>query len=152
MPQEKSVVSFISESILKVGPRILSAKLRYGSVFYLGFGQYNTQKTNGGKCVSSYSLEIEFGSDEWIILIDNRVVADSDFIDRDNLGEVLRLNIVGKELQSILLNDNNIDFNISGKIKIVIKLTMNPASGFSLAFSNKDDEQDWETINGLSIV
>ncbi len=149
-----ALVQEIRSQITKYESIIAQAGIRYGSVAYIAFGERRDVTRSTQSSLTSYSAEIEFGADHWVLYSrDQKLVSadswDGSFAEAELVRDILEKSLIGKKVTAIECNET--EFTIEIKPNLVWKSRIcsspKPASGFLLSFS-WDHDSVWETLDG----
>lgn len=124
--------------------------MRYGSVIYLGFGETWTETLRGRWDVRRFTVELEFGADDWSCLADEKVYLGSDRPDLSLERVDIDKMFVGGRLLSASSGNSRFDLSITGGIVIRSVIKGDQASGFLMALTLPD--RTYETMDGEALV
>ena len=139
----------LAANLIKPGLTITGGGVRYGSVIYLGFGDTWTESLRG-QGIRRFAVELEFGADVWLFLVDGIAYLSSDrpdlYLERDEIDQML----IGGQVLSTSSDLAHFDLTISGGIVIRSVVETDQASGFLLTLSLPNES--FETLNGETLV
>jgi hypothetical protein len=130
---------------------IVSASgVRYGSVIYIAFGIGEIRSHASRADTTHYPIELEFGSDYWELIREDRVLINSEFWDVDSARILLNDTLVGRTVCDLAVNEQQSVIIFDEDTLLISRIYKAPASGFLYSFQTRDQDV-WETVDGRHI-
>jgi len=150
MSSSKSLRNAIFPYLSRYGGCVSASGIRYGSVLYIAFGEGVSKPHQGRASTTQYPVELEVGSDAWVLNNGSDQVLDSGFNDTELTRNTLHNVLVGRKVQdlettqteSIIIFDNNLILRSY--------IAPEPAAGFLYSFQVENGPA-WETIDGVAM-
>jgi hypothetical protein len=136
----------INAMVHAAGGRIEHASIRFGTIAYLCFGGRHEIVSPRGTKLTQYDVEIEIGSDNWVICKDNQLIHSSDHTSYDEFDNIQEL-IVNQTFENFTECNDNSFMLLSDNIYIKSKLEKKYSSGFLYSISRYGGGL-WESIDG----
>lgn len=150
MPASKLLRDAILLHTIRYESRVSACGVRYGSVLYIAFGEGLTKPHLGRASTTKYSVELEVGSDSWVLTNYGDIILDSEFSDIERARDTLNGSLLGRKMLDIEVSQSESTITFDGNMKLKSGIVPAPASGFLYSFQAKYGPT-WETLNGVTI-
>lgn len=150
MPASKSLRDAILPHTIIYESRVSACGVRYGSVLYIAFGEGLTKPHLGRASTTQYSVELEVGSDSWVLVNCGDIILDSEFSDIERARDTLNGSLLGRKMLDFEVAQSESTIIFDGNTILKSGIVPEPASGFLYSFQAKDGPT-WETIDGVTI-
>ena len=130
--------------------RISASGIRYGSVLYVAFGKGISKAHVGRASTTRYPVELEIGSDTWVLTKDNDMILDSQF---DNIQEArseIHNILVGRKMLDIETTQTEGIVTFDANLVLRSCIVPEPGSGFLYSFQVQNGPE-WETLDGAEL-
>jgi hypothetical protein len=150
MSSSKSLRDAILPYLSRNGDFISASGIRYGSVLYIAFGEGIFQPHHGRTSTTQYPVELEVGSDTWILTNGSDQVLDSGFDDTETARNTLHNILVGRKVQDLETTKTESKITFDNNLVLRSYIVPEPAAGFLYSF-HVENGPVWETIDGIAM-
>lgn len=148
MPSNESMRDLIFPYLSRYGNCVSASGIRYGSVLYIAFGEGISKPHPGRASTTQCPVELEIGSDTWILTNSSDKVVDSGFDDTELTRNTLHSILVGRKVHDLESTPTESIITFGDNLVLRSYIVPEPAAGFLYSFQVENGPA-WETVDGV---